>query len=300
MKKENMLLKLSALGGLFFALLGLGWGVAIDSEMIIFDGLYSLISLFLSLIAIKVCSFMDKSDKINFPFGKENLNPILIIIKSIVLIIMCSISLFNSFKTLISGGNPVNTSFAIIYTIVSIVGCGSIYIYMKIASKKFNSDILKVESMQWLMDGLISLGVFIGFIIVIIIENTFLNYLSNYIDPLMVIITSIIFLKLPFKSLIQAFKELILVKANDDINNHINEVVKNIETEYNFEDSIVRVSKTGNSIRIEIDFIFNNSSKLKSLDEMDKIRELIFKHTNNIKYNKWLNISFTGNREWVI
>ena len=77
-------------------------------------------------------------------------------------------------------------------------------------------------------------------------------------------------------------------------------MVKNIETKYNFEDSIVRVSKTENSIRIEIDFIFNNSSKLKSLDKMDKIRELVFKHTKNIKYDKWLNISFTGNRKWVI
>lgn len=300
MKSENKLLKLSAMGGLFFALLGLGWGLLIASEMIIFDGLYSLISLFLSIMAIGICTFMEKTDKINFPFGKETLSPIVVIIKSIVLILMCSISLLNSVKTMFRGGNPVNTGFALVYTIISIIGCAGIYLYMKKAGEKFNSDILRVESSQWLMDGLISVGVFIGFIIVMIIEKTSLNYLSNYIDPLMVIVSSIIFLGVPIKTLIKAFKELILVKANDEINDHINEVVKNIEEEYKFEESITRVTKVGNCLRIEIDFIFNDHSKLKALEEMDRIREKIYNLTKHIKYEKWLNVSFTGNRKWVV
>ena len=66
MKMEKRLLKLSAVGGLFFAVLGLAWGLGLNSEMLFFDGLYSLISLLLSLLAIFICSYMDKNDKINF------------------------------------------------------------------------------------------------------------------------------------------------------------------------------------------------------------------------------------------
>ena len=38
MKLENRILKISVVGALFFALFGIAWGWAIDSDMIIFDG----------------------------------------------------------------------------------------------------------------------------------------------------------------------------------------------------------------------------------------------------------------------
>ena len=298
--KENKLLKLSAWGGLFFALLGLGCGIIIKSEMLWFDGLYSLVSLCLSMMAIAMCTFMEKTDKINFPFGKDTISPIIVVIKSIVLIIMCSTSMINSIKTMFSGGNSVNSYVAIGYTIVSIAGCFAIYLYMKNSGKKLNSDILKVESSQWLMDGLISVGVFVGFIIVLLIQETRFSGYSKFIDPAMVIVSSVIFLRVPIGTLISGFRELIQVKASDEIDSHIKNVVSDIEEEYNFEDPITRVCKTGNLLRIEIDFIFGNESKMKNLKEMDIVREKIHKLTKNIKYEKWINVSFTGNKEWVI
>ena len=300
MKMEKRLLKLSAVGGLFFAVLGLAWGLGLNSEMLFFDGLYSLISLLLSLLAIFICSYMDKNDKINFPFGKETLRPIVVIIKSTVLILMCSISLINSLKTIFLGGNSIEISFAILYTIISIIGWGSIYLYMYVSSKKINSDILKAESNQWLMDGLISLGVFIGFILVLILKRTSLSFLCNYIDPLMVIISSSLFLKFPITSLCNSFKEVIRGKASDDIYDQITKVVKDIENEYSISESVTRVSKIGNMLRIEIDFILSKHSKIDTIEEMDKIRDRVEYSTNTINLKKWLNISFTRNRKWAV
>ena len=57
------------------------------------------------------------------------------------------------------------------------------------------------------------------------------------------------------KTFIDSFKEVISVKANDEINDDIYVLVKEIEDEYKFEDSIARVSKVGRELRIEIDFI---------------------------------------------
>lgn len=300
MKTEKRLLKMSAAGGLFFAFLGLAWGIGLNSEMLFFDGIYSLISLLLSLLAILLCSYMDKNDKINFPFGKETLRPIVVTIKSIILILMCLISLINSLKTILLGGNTIEINFAIIYTIISIIGCGSIYLYMCISSKKLNSDILKAESNQWLMDGLISFGVLIGFILVIVLKKTSLNFLCNYIDPMMVIVSSSIFLKFPITSLRKSFKEVIQGRASDEIYEQITKVVKDIENEYNISESITRVSKIGNMLRIEIDFILSKHSKINTIEEMDKIRSIVDYSTNTIKLNKWLNISFTRNRKWAV
>lgn len=300
MKAESKMLRYSAVGGLFFAILGIAWGWAIKSEMISFDGLYSLISLGLALFAIITTNFINKKDFKNYPFGKYNLEPIIVIIKSIVLLIMCSITMVSAIKQVLNGGNSVEEGFALSYALISSIGCTWIYLYMKRSSKNLNSEIVKAESNQWLMDSMLSVGVLIGFLISMLFKYIGFNNLSKYVDPGMVILSSSIFLRMPITSIIESFKELIYSSANDEINYDINNLVKEIEEEYKLEDSIARVAKVGRELRIEIDFIVSNDSKIKSVDDMDKVREFIDKNTNHFDLKKWLNISFTKNKKWAI
>ena len=171
---------------------------------------------------------------------------------------------------------------------------------MKKKEKKLSSELIKAESNQWFMDTALSAAVLIGFLIAIVLSNTRFNFLNSYIDPIMTSIVSIIFLKLPIKTFIESFKEIISVKADDEINEDIYVLVKEIEEEYKFEESIARVSKIGRELRIEIDFVYNQNSKLKTLDQMDNVREQINDAIKHIKYNKWLNVSFTGNKKWIV
>lgn len=300
MKVEKDMLKFSAAGALFFAILGIAWGIVISSSMIMFDGLYSLISLFLSIIAIAITNFIEKSDYEKFPFGKGILEPLTVAFKSIVLIIMCSITFTNAVKEVLGGGNPVDTSLALGYSIVSTVGCAFIYGFMYIKGKKLSSGILKAESNQWLMDTVLSAAVLVGFIISYILGRTSYAYLTKYVDPLMVILTSGIFIRVPILALLDSFKEVVNVNANKEISDEIYSIVKDIEEEYNFEDSYTRVSKIGRELRIEIDFIFNEESNLNDLSEMDKVREELYKNMNSLKFKKWLNVNFTGDKKWAI
>ena len=61
MKSEKSMLAFSAVGGLFFAVLGTAWGIVVKSDMIMFDGLYSLISLFLSILALYISNYINKA-----------------------------------------------------------------------------------------------------------------------------------------------------------------------------------------------------------------------------------------------
>lgn len=300
MKLENKILKLSAIGALFFALFGIAWGWAIDSDMIIFDGLYSFISVILSMLSLYINNYMAKRDFEKFPFGKHILEPIVISIKSLIIALMCLYSLVGAIKTIASGGNNLEISLVLIYSIVSVIGCGAISFYMKIKEKKLSSELIKAESTQWFMDTALSTAVLVAFLIAMLLENTKLNFLNSYVDPFMTLIVSILCIRIPIRSFIESFKEVICVKADDEINDDIYVLVKEIEEEYNFEESITRVSKVGRELRIEIDFIYNKDSKLKTLDQMDNVREEINDAIKHIDYKKWLNVSFTGNKKWAI
>ena len=268
--------------------------------MIIFDGLYSFISVILSMLSLYINNYKAKRDFEKFPFGKHILEPIVISIKSLIIAIMCLYSLVGAIKTIASGGNNLEISLVLIYSIVSVIGCGAISFYMKIKEKKLSSELIKAESTQWFMDTALSTAVLVAFLIAMLLENTKLNFLNSYVDPFMTLIVSILCIRIPIRSFIESFKEVICVKADDEINDDIYVLVKEIEEEYNFEESITRVSKVGRELRIEIDFIYNKDSKLKTLDQMDNVREEINDAIKHIDYKKWLNVSFTGNKKWAI
>ncbi|GAB6169909.1 hypothetical protein JCM1393_23690 [Clostridium carnis] len=245
-------------------------------------------------------TFIGKTDSEKYPFGKTNLEPILVLVKSLVLLIMCTVTMTNAVKAVLSGGNKVEVGFAIGYAIISSVGCAIVYFYMKSCSKTLNSEIIKAESNQWLMDTILSVGVFVGFIISLVLGKLGLYKIANYVDPVMVILTSSIFLRVPIITFINSFKEIINVTADKEINEDVSALVKEIEKEYNMEDSISRVVKVGRELRIEIDFVVSNNSKVKSVEDMDKVREIIDKNTNHFDLKKWLNVSFTKNKKWAI
>lgn len=268
--------------------------------MILFDGMYSLASVGLSLLAILGSVYISKKDYEKYPFGKRMIEPLIVIIMSLAIFMMCIYSLSGAIRDLLNGGNEVEYGYALIYAIISTVGCGVAYIFLKRKGKTINSSLLIVESNQWLMDTLLSTGVLIGFLIANILQNTEFVWVNRYVDPLMVIICSSIFIKMPVKAFIEGLKELLEFKADDSITSEISKLVKGIEEEYNFEEAITRVSKTGRDLRIEIDFICSEESNIKALDEMDKLREKIFNSLNHINYEKWLNVSFTKDKKWAI
>lgn len=268
--------------------------------MITFDGLYSLVSLGLALFAIITTNFINKNDFNNYPFGKATLEPLLVIIKSLVLLITCSINMISSIKEILNGGNDVEAGFALGYALISSIGCTLVYLYMRKSSKNLNSEIVKVESSQWFMDAMLSVGVLVGFLLSILLKSIGLATLSSYVDPGMVILSSAIFLRMPITSIIDAFREISNSTADEQINYDINALVKEIQKEYKLEDSIARVAKVGRELRIEIDFIVSKDSKIKSIEDMDKVREIIDKNTNHFDLKKWMNVSFTENRKWAI
>ena len=300
MRTEKGMLRFSAIGGLFFAVLGVAWGIISSSSMIMFDGLYSMISLFLAIIAIWTSNYIEKSDYDKFPFGKGILEPITVAFKSIVLIVMCSITFSNAVKEVLAGGNPVDANLAVGYSLVSTIGCALVYWIIAKEGKRLSSDLVDAEKNQWLMDTILSAAVLGGFGLSYILSFTSLAWLTKYVDPVMVILTSGIFIKVPITTLMTSFKEIVNGSANKEINDSIDKIVRGIEREYNFEDSYIRVSKIGRELRIEIDFIFNDNSNLEDLKEMDQVREKVYKDMSSLQFDKWLNINFTADKKWAI
>ncbi|MBB6449159.1 putative Co/Zn/Cd cation transporter (cation efflux family) [Geomicrobium halophilum] len=213
------------------------------SKMIIFDGLYSFISIGLTLLSLAANSYILREDKERFHFGKDVIEPLVITFKSSAIITMCLFAISTSVIDLFRGGRDVAIGHSVIYGLVTTVLCGFIYIIIR--NNHGNSELLKAETAEWLMDMILSVAVFSGFIIAFLLNQTTFSFLSLYIDPVMVMLASLYFLKIPSRMLMRNARELLWMAPYTHIQNHIEKVVQRVKDKHNIDEEFTRVTKVG-------------------------------------------------------
>ncbi|TCK92709.1 cation diffusion facilitator family transporter [Natranaerovirga hydrolytica] len=300
-KRQKKLLIFSLYGAVGFAIVGIILGVIIDSQMILFDGLYSLISVGLSGMSLYATSFMYKNDWKRYPFGKTIVEPLVIIIKYMIILFLVMGSLISAVVTLFQGGRVIVIETAVLYSVVGTVVCYGFYYYINKFSKKNGSGITQAEANQWLMDTLVSLGVLVGFLIAFILQGlSKFETIIPFIDPIMVIVIAIYFIKVPVKEIRLALRELLKMSPEGKLSKSINGIVGTIEKKYFFQESFLRVSKSQKMLWIEIDFVVQKESRIQTIKDQDTIREEINKEINKLGYDQWLTVSFTNDRKWAL
>lgn len=218
-KNEQTLLKFSTASCLAFAAFGIGLGLWNGSMVIIFDGAYSLISLALTLLALVATMYIHpKERRKNRILSQQKIQLIesaVVLIKGLVVTLLCLVSLNSAVGAIFDGGREVNTSSALIFGVINVVGCLTTYLTINKQAGRKPSIILKAESNQWLMDTIISAAVLIGFIFASILMVTDLAEYAVYADPLMVVIASLYFISVPMKMVKDASLSIIALTQNN-------------------------------------------------------------------------------------
>ena len=294
---EKKVLLVSVYTTAFFACFGIMWGIVADSGMIIFDGIYSLISIGLSMLSLQVLKQVQENDEdIRFPFSKAHFEPLVIIFKSLVIIAMCGISAFNALSEILSGGRYVEPGQGVVYALVSTLGCLVVTLVIQQQNQKIASSLLQAERNQWFGDSLLSTGVLLGFSVSYLLIGSHLDWVIPYADPGMVLLASSFFIILPLKSFAAAFKEILLYQVHEDFFLPVDLEAKKIAEELNAEYKL-RMVNVGRELNIELNFLLENQSF--TVDEMDVIRKRIIAVASTIKARHWVNINFTQDRAWI-
>jgi len=269
--------------------------------MIIFDGLYSLMSLLLSLISLMAQRFMSKVDLHNYPFGKDKIEPLVVILKYVFIFFIVIGSFINAIYSIANDGQVVNFNLAILYSVFATALCVGITYYLKRAAKNVRSSLIQAEANQWFMDSLVSIGVLVGYILSIaIVHFTPYDFIVPYIDPVMVIIVSLYFIRVPVRAINTALREILDMPPKGKIPDQIKFYVKNLKQTYHFKESFTRVSKVGQTLWVEIDFVVIPNETRLDLALQDQIREQINQQLHQYPYDIWLTVSFTEDRKWAL
>lgn len=296
---EHQLLSFSVLASLFFTVSGIVVGLLTRSAVVLFDGLYSGISLLLSYLSLMALRSVNTEDNPSFPYGKSAIEPFLVGIKYLTLIVLCLVSAFSAGLELVQGGSDVNLGVALVYSVFSTLVCSGIYIYFKHAANNLQSDLVKSEQHEWFLDTMLSGGIFIGFLIALGLWWIDLKHWVPYIDPLLVLIASMAFIATPLRGLIQSAKELIGFQPKGKMVKKLNLMVQQIKEDNNFEAAVVRIQKVGRTVFLEIDFVVREDDYTVTLLRQDEIREQIFEKIRPLGFRWWLTVAFTKDEKWA-
>lgn len=270
---EKRVLTFSALLASGFAGGGLVLGLLVGSLVIVFDGVYSLVSLLLTLLSLAVSRFIEQPSKRQFPFGKSVLEPIVIAIKGSVILTVVAYSLYSAVTSLFTGGREVDVGIATLFGAVNVIGCSYAWWYIAKKSKRFSSGLIEAETKQWQMDTLLSVAVTLGFIAAWLITLSPLSQYAVYADPMMMILMSFYFIKVPYEMLRDALRELLMMKPSAKICDTVDAEVSALDKQVTQNLEVAGVTKVGRELRVKLDV--HAQGKQVQVAELEKTRKVL-------------------------
>lgn len=297
-KLERFVLRFSVFASLFFAIAGILVGLWLSSSFILFDGVYSFLSVIMSWISLRAGMFMLTADK-RFPFGKSTIEPFIILFQYGVLLFVIVNAFLGAIDDIRAGGNDLVLSGALVYLAISAGISYSIYRYLNSFKMKASSGLVTAEVVQWRLDTLLTVSGLIGYLIAQVLVWLSFEAVAPYIDPVMLILSALWLVRTPLIEMWTAIKELIDMDTGTPYSNQIRLTVLQVAHQFDVDKTYVRTTKSGNVLFLEIDLVVPRDYPYDTIADQDKIRQQLFDALAFLPYEKWLTVSFTHDNRWA-
>jgi len=297
--KERKTLKLSLYASGAFVALALLFALLTHSESILFDGVYSMISFSMALLTLKVAKLVERPDDDVFHFGYTAIEPTLNLFKSLIIIATCLYAVFSAINRLLTGGNTALYGLATIYGFISTAGCFWVSWIMYRRSKNYHSDLVKVDAKTWLVDGVLSVAILLGFMTAWWLDGSQWSHWSKIVDPLILIVLGLSALPIPFKVMLYSLKEVIHKAPTSGIVEEIKAQLTRSLKDVEYDAIEVRVSKRGRGLYLLAHIVVSDEFNISSVEDLDDIRENSHAMLEKLYENITIDLVFVSNPEYA-
>ena len=268
---EKLVLRISFIMSTFFLLCEVVAAIWTNSQAVLIDCLYALVDLLMLIPLMLLVSKLHKPVSERWPYGLSQLEPMFIIIRCTILLVMDFFLIKDSIEMIIAGGNTVNAHAVAGFEFAMAMSCIIMYIILRFKCRRYMSPAMESELYVWKVDAYSTAGVGLAFVIQIIIQKTPLAWLTPYIDPGIAVIMAVILLWEPITMIYEAVKSLILAAPGKDITDTVRQEIENQLAMYNYKLDFLDIIKTGRRIWVDVYVIFPaetvDLTTLKSIQE---------------------------------
>jgi predicted Co/Zn/Cd cation transporter (cation efflux family) len=196
----------------------------------------------------------------------------------------------------------VSEEWAVLYALVATAAGLAVSVYLR-RRARHGSDLLRAEAAEWTGDTLLSLGVLGGFLVALVLARTGHTELARYVDPAMVALISLAFLRVPARLLAEAMREVLGMAPSADIQRQVRSCVDEVRLGYRFAESFLRCAKVGGRLDVEVDFVVDDGSSARTVWQFDEVRADLARRLERLGlpgYAMSMSVGFTADRKWAV
>ncbi|MBU9888395.1 MAG: cation diffusion facilitator family transporter [Candidatus Omnitrophica bacterium] len=291
-REELFVLKLSAVLTGVYGITGIVIAVMCDSMTLMLDGLYGVVDIFVSFFAIAVVRKVSLPPDEKYPFGYAKYEPVMTAVDGILIVAICAATVFSSVQDLIHPEPMANLRLAVGYSFVSFFVCAGFGTYMKRAGKRCRSVILTADAQLWVIEGVISLGVFAAFGLTEYISRTYWERYADYVDPVLCILLAGFLLAKPVRIIRESFFDLVDASPRTELKEEIVRLAHACAEEHRLHGvRSVKVRKAGRRIFAVVHF---EADRALSLDHTEGARRSLIGKVATVCPEADVTVLFSG------
>lgn len=264
--------------------LGVVWGIATGSQMIILDGVYAVIGIAVSWLLLRASAIAAAGPTTRFPYGREAVTPLVIGLQGFILLATLLYALVEALFTIRDGGSQVSAGAAIVYAVVTTVS--SLVFWWWLRARQGGSDLLAAETVGWRVAAFRGVGMTFGFVLLAVVAGSAWDGAAPYIDPAMVIVTCVVFLPSPLRMVRSTVLELLESAPDDEVQRPVHAAIRDVFAEYEIDEPVVRMTKVGQKLYVEIDAEVRPDA---TVSDEHRVRSSVRERLTALPYDVWLN-----------
>jgi predicted Co/Zn/Cd cation transporter (cation efflux family) len=207
---EEKALKISMIGAFCLAVWGIVMAGISESGAVLLDGMYNLISAIMSFFSIEITRLIYGKETRDYPLGYYAFESLFVFVKGASILILILMAVYSNLKVLLSGGREPALGLMVLYVAVAVIGCLVLYGVTRRSSRKTDSEILEAETEAWLINSVVTGAIGVAFVMTMLIQGTSIGWIARYVDQILVILMSILFIRDPVALMRRGLRELLL------------------------------------------------------------------------------------------
>ncbi|MFC4614884.1 cation transporter [Cellulomonas algicola] len=292
-KVERRALVGSIVGASVIGAAALVWGVVAQSRVLLFDGAFVLLGIVLSALSLAASRAAAIAPSARFPFGRQAVTPIAIAIQGAALLGTLVYAAADAVAIILAGGSDVAAATVVAYGLLSMVCSIGLVRWLRRTAPA--SDLVVAEVAQWRAGALLSLVYAAGAGVALLLAVWSLDDVVRYVDPGLVLLACVVLVPIPLRLLRAAGLELMEAAPPTEIATRIDRAVEEVRAEFDLPSPVVRATKLGERLYVEIDFVVAAGGW--DVSGEDRVRRALLGRLETLGYELWANVELTTDPE---
>lgn len=291
---ERGALWLSGLAALGLGVLALGAAMLTGSVAILLDAGFNVTFFVIALVTLRVARLVHLPDDEDFPFGYQQHEPLINLVKALLVLAVSVYALVDSLLIVARGGAEVAAGPALVYSALALAVTGAVWVRLRRAAPALRSPLVDNDLANWMVNTAIAAGMVLAFAIALVLVRTGHAGAAAYIDAAFVIAVVLLTILVPLREARDAIGGLLQEAPDDAVFDAVRADVAQALAGLGEERFYLRIQKPGRTTYVLLHVLLRPEGRGMTVAEADRWREKVLAGLAPRHAPLDLDIVFTG------